>query len=54
VTHHPVVLAPEREEVVGCALAADGLFTAPAVDLRLRVSTTSSRWPRSARCFKWS
>ena len=34
---HPVVLAPEREEVVGCALAAVEIFTAPVVAPRLRV-----------------
>jgi len=37
VPYHPVVLAPEREEVVGCALAAVEIFTAPVVDPRLRV-----------------
>jgi hypothetical protein len=37
VTHHPVVLTSERGEVAGCALAAERLFTAPVVDLRLRV-----------------
>ena len=30
-------MAPEREEVVGCALAVVEIFTAPVVDPRLRV-----------------
>ena len=35
--YHPVIMAPEREEVVGCALEAVEIFTAPVVDPRLRV-----------------
>ncbi|HVG95749.1 MAG TPA: hypothetical protein VNK05_02475 [Chloroflexota bacterium] len=30
-------MAPEHEEVVGCALALVEIFTAPVVDPRLRV-----------------
>ena len=37
VPYHPVVVAPERQEVVGCALAAVEIFTASVVHPRLRV-----------------
>jgi hypothetical protein len=37
VPYHPTVLPPEREEVVGVALGAVEIFTAPVADPRLRV-----------------